>query len=105
MSRVIAALIRFYQAWISPLLGPRCRFYPTCSRYALTAVERHGALKGSWLATRRLGRCHPWSDGGVDLVPAPDDYRWWGRCPGHDPDATPVPAPSPLHDEPSAEGA
>ena len=105
MSRVIAALIRFYQVWISPLLGPRCRYYPTCSRYALTAVERHGALKGSWLAARRLGRCHPWSDGGVDLVPAPADYRWWGRCPGHDPDPTPVLAPSPRHDESSAEGA
>ncbi len=92
MSAALRALIRFYQAWISPLLGQRCRYYPSCSRYALVAIEQHGALKGSWLAARRVGRCHPWSDGGVDLVPAAADYRWWGRCPGHDPDASPASA-------------
>lgn len=105
MSRLVVALIRFYQAWISPLLGPRCRYFPSCSSYALTAVQRHGALRGSWLGARRVGRCHPWSDGGVDLVPSPDGYRWWGRCPGHDPDQTPVSAPTARRDASSAEGA
>ena len=66
---VLVALVRCYQLVVSPLLGPRCRFYPSCSAYALTAVKRHGALRGSWLAVRRLGRCHPWNPGGVDPVP------------------------------------
>lgn len=61
--------VRGYQIFVSPLLGPRCRFYPSCSAYALTAVQRHGALRGSWLAVRRLCRCHPWNPGGVDHVP------------------------------------
>lgn len=69
MRWLLRGLIRGYQLFISPLLGPRCRFYPTCSHYALEAIETHGALKGSWLALRRLLRCHPWSAGGVDLVP------------------------------------
>jgi putative membrane protein insertion efficiency factor len=62
-------LIRGYQLLISPLLGPRCRFYPSCSAYALEAVRVHGALRGTWLAVRRLLRCHPWNPGGVDMVP------------------------------------
>jgi uncharacterized protein len=61
--------IRLYQLLISPLLPPSCRFYPTCSRYALAAIAEHGALRGSWLALRRLARCHPWHAGGVDFVP------------------------------------
>lgn len=69
MRWLLRGLIRGYQLFISPLLGPRCRFYPTCSNYALEAIETHGALKGSWLALRRLLRCHPWGDGGVDPVP------------------------------------
>jgi putative membrane protein insertion efficiency factor len=63
-------LVRGYQLVLSPLLGPRCRFYPSCSAYAVTALQRHGALRGSWLAIRRLLRCHPWNPGGIDHVPA-----------------------------------
>ncbi|ASC92015.1 membrane protein insertion efficiency factor YidD, partial [Alcaligenes faecalis] len=66
-------LVRGYQLFISPLLGPRCRFYPTCSQYAIQALRTHGPLKGTWLATRRLVRCHPWHPGGHDPVPALDD--------------------------------
>jgi len=66
---LLTLLVRGYQVLISPLLGPRCRFYPSCSAYALTAVQRHGAIRGSWLAVRRLARCHPWNPGGVDHVP------------------------------------
>src|SRR3954453_10582057 len=66
---VLTLLVRGYQLFVSPLLGPRCRFYPSCSAYALTAVQRHGAVRGTWLAVRRLARCHPWNPGGVDHVP------------------------------------
>ena len=65
-------LIRFYRLWISPLTPPSCRFYPSCSAYAMTAVQRFGPVKGTWLAARRLGRCHPWNPGGVDHVPEKD---------------------------------
>jgi putative membrane protein insertion efficiency factor len=63
-------LLTGYRTFISPLLGPRCRFYPSCSAYALEAVQVHGALRGSWLAARRLSRCHPFHAGGLDPVPA-----------------------------------
>ncbi|MEW5790641.1 MAG: membrane protein insertion efficiency factor YidD [Pseudomonadota bacterium] len=69
MRHLLILLIRFYQIVVSPYLAPRCRFHPTCSHYALTALQRHGALKGGWLALRRIGRCHPWHPGGVDPVP------------------------------------
>jgi len=62
-------LVRAYQLVISPMFPPSCRFYPSCSAYAVTALERHGPLKGTWLAARRLLRCHPWNPGGVDHVP------------------------------------
>jgi len=71
MRAVLIALIRAYQWFISPLLGPHCRFYPSCSQYACEALERHVALRGSGLALRRLLRCHPWHPGGVDPVPEP----------------------------------
>jgi uncharacterized protein len=64
-----AFLIRLYQWTVSPLLGPACRFYPSCSQYALIAVLRFGVFRGGWLAARRLARCHPFHPGGVDLVP------------------------------------
>lgn len=66
---VLRGLIRAYQYFISPLLPPSCRFMPTCSAYALEAIAVHGPLAGSWLAARRLCRCHPWSEGGFDPVP------------------------------------
>jgi putative membrane protein insertion efficiency factor len=67
--RVLAGAIRGYQILLSPLLPPSCRFTPSCSQYALEAVGRYGALKGSWLAARRLARCHPFHRGGFDPVP------------------------------------
>jgi putative membrane protein insertion efficiency factor len=72
---VLRALIRGYQLGISPLLGPRCRFTPTCSHYALEALEIHGALKGSWLALTRILRCHPWHPGGFDTVPKSGKHK------------------------------
>ena len=69
VSVVVLALIRGYQRLVSPLLGPRCRFYPSCSEYAVLAISEHGSARGSWLAIRRLARCHPLHPGGVDLVP------------------------------------
>lgn len=69
-SKLLTLLLRFYQLAISPMLGPRCRFYPSCSNYALEAIRVHGAGRGSWLAARRVCRCHPWNAGGLDPVPA-----------------------------------
>ncbi|WP_087023657.1 membrane protein insertion efficiency factor YidD [Thaumasiovibrio subtropicus] len=66
---LIIGLVRFYQLAISPLIGPRCRFTPTCSQYAIEAIKLHGGVKGSWLAAKRLLRCHPLNDGGFDPVP------------------------------------
>lgn len=69
MRSFLILLIRIYRYAISPALGPHCRFEPTCSAYALEAIRRHGALRGSWLALRRLLRCHPLCPGGYDPVP------------------------------------
>ncbi|TWI60617.1 hypothetical protein IP91_05025 [Pseudoduganella lurida] len=66
---VLTWLLRAYQVAISPLMPPSCRFYPSCSNYAIEALRVHGAAKGSWLAARRLCRCHPWNAGGLDPVP------------------------------------
>ena len=69
IDRLLIAALRGYKRWISPLLGPRCRFVPSCSEYAMEAIARFGALRGGWLAARRIGRCHPLHPGGQDPVP------------------------------------
>jgi hypothetical protein len=69
--RSILLLLRFYRSFISPMLPPACRYEPSCSQYAIEAVELHGTLRGLWLAARRLARCHPFTRGGFDPVPGP----------------------------------
>ncbi len=69
MKRVALGLINLYQSAVSPMLPPACRFQPTCSEYTKTAIETHGLAKGSWLGTKRICRCHPFSAGGYDPVP------------------------------------
>ena len=76
MKYVLIGLLRLYRTLISPLYGDVCKYYPSCSAYALGAVREHGSVRGSWLAVRRVARCHPWAKGGFDPVPA--------RAPHHD---------------------
>lgn len=79
MKWLLLALLRAYRFVLSPWIGGNCRFWPTCSSYAMESIERHGALRGSWLTLARLARCHPYSAGGVDEVPA--QFNW--RCACH----------------------
>jgi uncharacterized protein len=76
MKYLFMGLIRIYQRTISPLLGPRCRYYPSCSHYGYEAMSVHGALKGTILTAWRILRCNPWSPGGIDEVPARGLWRW-----------------------------
>ena len=69
IARLLVGLVRLYQLLLSPLLSPSCRYLPTCSSYAIEALRAHGALTGSWLAARRILRCHPWGGQGLDPVP------------------------------------
>jgi putative membrane protein insertion efficiency factor len=78
MRFVLKIFIRAYQLVLSPLIGPSCRFYPSCSQYGIEAIETHGSLRGTWLTIKRISRCHPWHEGGFDPVP--------GRCLKHSPD-------------------
>jgi putative membrane protein insertion efficiency factor len=94
MTRLLVLLLRGYRFAISPLYGQVCRYHPTCSAYALEAVTEHGSLRGSWLAVRRIARCHPWAAGGVDPVPPRADHR---------PD--PRPDPRPDHRRTRTQGA
>lgn len=75
MRRVAQAPVRFYRKYLSPLKPPTCRFYPTCSQYALEAIEIHGAAKGSLLAAIRIGKCHPFHAGGLDPVPPAGKWK------------------------------
>lgn len=88
MKTICLFLVRAYQALLGPFFGGNCRFYPSCSHYAVEAIERFGAGRGSWLALRRILRCHPFSQGGVDLVPeaarpAPTPARLHGQSVSH----------------------
>lgn len=69
LTRGLQLIIRGYQLFVSPMLGPRCRFHPSCSHYAQEALQVHGLRRGGWLALRRIGRCNPWHPGGLDPVP------------------------------------
>ncbi len=83
IARALVFLVRVYRAAISPLLPAACRFAPSCSAYAIEALQTHGALRGSWLAFRRICRCHPFHPGGIDPVPAPRGRGAKGRsCAG-----------------------
>ena len=66
---VVLVLVRFYRSYVSPLFPPTCRYVPTCSEYAMIALQKYGFIKGSWLAIKRICRCHPWHPGGYDPVP------------------------------------
>ncbi len=81
-ARLLMAAITGYRRYISPLSGPHCRFAPSCSAYALEAVRGHGALRGSWLALRRIVRCHPFHPGGYDPVPPATHRRWTAHSEG-----------------------
>ncbi|MBO9715685.1 MAG: membrane protein insertion efficiency factor YidD [Pseudoxanthomonas sp.] len=83
IDHLLIVLLRAYKRFVSPLLGPRCRFVPSCSEYAMQAIAVHGAGRGSWLAARRLARCHPLHPGGIDPVPPPSRHNPDGSCPGH----------------------
>ncbi len=78
MKRFLILLVRGYQVLISPVLGNNCRYYPSCSAYTIEAMEKWGPLKGLWMGIRRVSRCHPWHEGGVDPVPDPPS-----QCPHH----------------------
>jgi putative membrane protein insertion efficiency factor len=75
MKTLLLLLVRAYQLGISPFLGQNCRFYPSCSQYAMEAIGRHGAAKGGWLSAKRLCKCHPWHPGGLDPVPEKDSSK------------------------------
>lgn len=77
---VLVCLVRGYQLLFSSILGPRCRFIPTCSQYAIHALRSYGVIKGGWLALRRLMRCHPFNSGGLDPVPPVKSHRGNEKC-------------------------
>lgn len=101
IGRLMLLAIRGYQRWISPLLPPRCRYYPTCSAYAVTAIRRFGAFRGGLLTVLRIARCMPWNRGGIDDVPRRFSpfYRFtWSKA-HEEPRVTPEAWDSPEHKE------
>ncbi len=83
MRKLLTGIIKVYRYAISPFLGDRCRFYPSCSCYAEEAIGRFGVMRGGWLTLRRLGRCHPFCEGGVDPVPESADHKNTGPVSRH----------------------
>ncbi len=81
LATALWVLVRAYQLLISPILGPRCRFAPTCSDYAVEALANHGALRGTWLAVRRISKCHPWGGSGYDPVPGVRNHEGTAAAP------------------------
>ena len=79
MQKVLVMLLKGYQYLVSPWFGQTCRFYPSCSCYAIEAIEKRGVLMGLWLTVRRIGRCHPWHPGGFDQVPEKCDAKLHGE--------------------------
>jgi len=77
---IFVGIVRIYRYFLSPFFGNQCRFHPTCSAYALEALQTHGGLRGGWFALKRLARCHPLNDGGVDLVPPSAQVKMHGHC-------------------------
>ena len=86
IGQAMRGTIRLYQLVVSPILPASCRFMPSCSSYAMDAIQRHGPLAGSWLATKRICRCHPWNDGGYDPVPEPSPDCGGKAAPSRMPD-------------------
>ena len=78
MRKILIILIRVYQTILSPFLGNHCRFYPSCSSYAVEALEKHGVMRGLLLSLRRISHCHPWHEGGIDPVPEPMNKKSHG---------------------------
>lgn len=81
MKWLLLKLIRVYQLFLSPVLGSSCRFEPTCSSYTYQAINKHGVIKGTWLGLKRIGKCHPWNEGGYD--PVPDNKQSTQKSPPH----------------------
>jgi hypothetical protein len=104
MTRILLALLAFYRRWLSPALHTLgtggCKYLPTCSEYAMIAIQTHGPLRGSGLALWRLLRCHPFTPGGLDPVPLPTGKRHANCCGELDSSSTNNAQPSPLHHEP-----
>ena len=84
LAHLFALPVRFYRLVFSPWVGHGCRFHPTCSAYALEALQRHGGIKGAWLTARRIARCHPWGGSGIDNVPESDKTKAQCRHQHHD---------------------
>jgi hypothetical protein len=106
MTRILLALLAFYRRWLSPALHSLgtggCKYLPTCSEYAMIAIQTHGPLRGTGLALWRLARCHPFTPGGLDPVPLPGALKHGTDCHREEPNSSPTnnTQPSPLHHEP-----